>query len=87
MTNRDRDSVAKLLLAVADRLAGAPADTLARAEAYLKRDPMLTIGAQHAHQAGGLEHVCESEAATLRHLIANYLTTAPSKPRRPRTRR
>ena len=70
MTNRERESVAKLLHGVADRLAAAPTDTDARAVEYAKRAPEGRM----AHQAGQLEQICTQEASAIRSMIASYLT-------------
>lgn len=75
MTNRDRDSVAKLLRQVADRLAAAPGETRASATRYERDHP----GGGEAYQAGSLEQVCRREATALESLIAGYLS--PAKPR------
>lgn len=78
MTNRDRDSIAKLLGDLAGRLEAAPAITDGAAKRYADGHPGVN---QCAHQAGGLEHVCRSTAAELRYLITSYLTPKPSKQR------
>lgn len=72
MTNRDRDSVAKLLLAVADRLANAPDLALDQAKRNAETDP-------YPYQVGALDHACRSEAEALRHLVGEYLVPRPSK--------
>jgi len=79
VTNRDRDSVAKLLLEVADRLAKAPTETLERAKSYAEDMAARAAGfdkhgAVHAHQSGGLESACVSEAIAIRRHVAEYLT-------------
>ena len=83
MTNRDRDGAAKLLLALAERLAAAPATTMERAKSY-----HTTHGVgMSAHQAGALELECSATAAEVRRLVAEYLTARPAKARIPRGKR
>jgi hypothetical protein len=82
VNNRDRDSVAKLLEQVAQRLADAPEHTRTNAESYAE-----TVGvaeapsARIAHQAGALQQVCIGEAATIRSYIKSYLTSPPPRRR------
>lgn len=74
MTNRDRDSVAKLLRQVAERLASAPEATRESSE---RHQP----GGSAAHQAGALEQVCRNEAHAIESLISSYLAPAKSRAR------
>lgn len=76
MTNRDRDSVAKLLRQVAERLAAAPTETWERADAHAK---VHGHASKAPYQAGALEQICRSEAAAIESLIIGYLS--PAKPR------
>lgn len=82
MTNRDRDSVAKLLRELSDRLDGAPAVMTERAQTLTTvdgADSTLTAFARATYQAAGLEHTCRDGATTLRYLIDEYLTPRASK--------
>lgn len=72
MTNRDRDSVAKLLLQVAERLASAPDVALESAQRNAASDP-------YPYQVGALDRACASEAHAIRHLVEEYLTPRTSK--------
>lgn len=79
MTNRDRDSVAKLLLAVADRLAEAPHKTSVAAQQFAAERPGMDDSIKECHQVGALEMVCKLEAETIRGHVREYLT-----PRQPK---
>jgi hypothetical protein len=67
MTNRDRDSVAKLLLLEADRLAEAPNITLENATRNHPESPC-------PYQVGALEERCRQTAHAIRALVSEYLT-------------
>lgn len=80
MTNLDRQSVAKLLGDIANRLLAAPVKTLEAA----KHD-QATHGhhSPHPYQAGALEIVCRQEAHALLMVCEHYLTPkAPASGRR-----
>lgn len=81
MTNRDRDSVAKLLEQIAQRLADAPAHTKECAEQYQKNTGGVLFNVS-AYQAGGLEQVCISSASAIRIYIAQYLSSPPRRGKR-----
>lgn len=78
MTNRDRDSVAKLLLLVADRLAGAPEEVVARSKQFADERPEMGRSAQDAYQAGALESACKAAAEEIRRHVAEYLSPRES---------
>lgn len=72
MTNRDRDSVAKLVLAVAERLAAAPNLALENAQRNAASNP-------DPYQVGALDHACRSASEELRRYVAEYLVPRKSK--------
>lgn len=75
MTNRDRDSVARLLMQVVERLEAAPEKTASSAARFAAEHPDMDRSAIEAHQAGGLEAVCRGEAEAIRRHVLEYLTS------------
>lgn len=80
MTNRDRDSVAKLLLGVADRLKQAPDLALENATRNAASNPS-------AYQVGYLESACGQAQNEIRMFVEKYLTARAPKERTARGRR
>lgn len=77
MNNRDRDSVARLLEQVAQRLEDAPRYTAESAANY-SGSPLFNVS---AFQAGALEQICKNESASIRLFVKTYLSAPPPRPR------
>lgn len=81
MTNRDRDSVAKLLREIADRLEKAPESSLTQGQKYAA-EAGITVGGDtfiSHYQAARLADHCRIEADAIRHAVEFYLTARPPK--------
>jgi uncharacterized protein involved in exopolysaccharide biosynthesis len=84
MTNADRDSAAKQLRAVLQRLEVAQQAAEDSAERYCKAHPTTN---QAAFQLGALEQIVKGEIIALRSVISTYMMPAAPCARGPRFRR
>jgi hypothetical protein len=72
VTNRDRDSLAKHLSTVVDRLLLAPQQAIDDADRRADSEPPGT--SPYAYQAGALGQVCRNEAHAIQTFVTSYLT-------------
>lgn len=84
MKNADRDSAARQLGEILNRLDVASASAEESASTHCKAHPSTN---QQAFQLGSLEQLVRNEVNALRMVINTYLTPTAPRPRGARTRR